>query len=198
LLHVGLAFAPVVLLGPLLDDVIERYLFRPAPVLAALFAGGVWMIWLDRTRNTAEGDPIESLTPRSALAIGLFQCAAMWPGTSRSMMAIAGGVLLGLRARDAAEFSFLLGVPTLGAACGYKLLKNLLASSRSGTPNLFEVLGVGATAIGVAVAALSAALAVRWLVGFLERRGLAPFGWYRIALSVVLGALLFAGAVELN
>jgi undecaprenyl-diphosphatase len=198
LLRIGLAFVPVVLLGPLLDNLIERYLFRPVPVLAALFAGGLWMIWLDRTRKIAEGDPLESLTPRSAFAIGLFQCAAMWPGTSRSMMAIAGGVLLGLRARDAAEFSFLLGVPTLGAACGYKLLKNLLASSRSGAPNLFEVLGVGATAIGVAVAALSAALAVRWLVGFLERRGLAPFGWYRIALSVVLAALMFAGAVQLN
>ncbi len=196
-IHVALAFAPALLLGPLLDDAIERYLFRPVPVLAALFAGGLWMIWLDRGRTPVQGAALESLTPRSAIAIGLFQCAAMWPGTSRSMMAIAGGVLLGLRARDAAEFSFLLGVPTLGAACAYKLVGNLLESSRSGAPNLFETLGVGATAIGFAVAALAAALAVRWLVGFLERHGLAPFGWYRIALCVVLGALLWAGVVEL-
>jgi undecaprenyl-diphosphatase len=195
---VALAFAPAALLGPLLDDAIEQHLFRPVPVLAALFLGGVWMILLDRTRDPARGTGLESLTARTALAIGLFQCVAMWPGTSRSMMTIAGGVLLGLRGRDAAEFSFLLGVPTLGAACLYKLLQNFLESSRTGEPNLFEALGVGATAIGFAVAALSAALAVRWLVGFLERHGLAPFGWYRIALSLVLGALLFAGAAELH
>jgi undecaprenyl-diphosphatase len=195
---VALAFAPAALLGPLLDDAIEQHLFSPAPVLAALFLGGVWMIWLDRSRDPAQGVGLESISARTAFAIGLFQCAAMWPGTSRSMMAIAGGVLMGLRARDAAEFSFLLGVPTLGAACAYKLLQNLLASSETGAPNLFEVLGVGATATGFAVAALSAALAVRWLVGFLARHGLAPFGWYRIALSAVLGALLFAGAVELH
>jgi undecaprenyl-diphosphatase len=195
---VALAFAPAALLGPLLDDAIEQRLFRPVPVLAALLLGGVWMIWLDRGRDPSRGAGLESLTARTALAIGLFQCVAMWPGTSRSMMTIAAGVLMGLRPRDAAEFSFLLGVPTLGAACAYKLLQNLVESSRSGSPNLFEVLGVGATAIGFAVAAVSAALAVRWLVRFLERHGLAPFGWYRIALSVVLGVLLFTGAVELH
>jgi undecaprenyl-diphosphatase len=198
LLRVALAFVPAAVLGPLLDDPIEEFLFRPAPVFAALFAGGAWMIWIDRSRSSDEGRPLESLTTRQALAIGMFQCVAMWPGTSRSMMTIAGGVLLGLRARDAAEFSFLLGVPTLGAACAYKLLQNLLESSRTGAPNLFETLGVGATAIGFAVAAISAAVAVRWLVGFLGRHGLAPFGWYRIALSVVMGGLILAGMVELH
>jgi len=198
LIHVALAFLPAALLGPLLDDPIEQFLFRPAPVLAALFAGGLWMIWLDRSRTPAEGAALESLSARGALAIGLFQCAAMWPGTSRSMMAIAGGVLLGLRASSAAEFSFLLGVPTLGAACIYKLAQNLLESSQTGAPNLFETLGAGATVIGFAVAAISAALAVRWLVGFLARHGLAPFGWYRIVLSVVLGFMLLVGVVELK
>jgi undecaprenyl-diphosphatase len=106
-------------------------------------------------------------------------------------------VLLGLRARDAAEFSFLLGVPTLGGACVYKLAKNLLAASSQGTPNLFEQLGPASVALGVAVAALSAALAVRWLVGFLQRHGLAPFGWYRIGLALVLGGLLFSGTLQL-
>ena len=194
---VAIAFAPAVLLGPLLDDVIEQHLFRPVPVLAALFLGGVWMIALDRNRDPARGAVLESLTARTALAIGLFQCVAMWPGTSRSMMAIAGGVLLGLRARDAAEFSFLLGVPTLGGACVYKLAKNLLAAQESGTPNLFEQLGPASVAIGVGVAALSAAAAVRWLVSFLQRHGLAPFGWYRIALALALGAALWSGFLEL-
>ena len=84
LVCVALAFAPAAVLGPLLDDPIEQHLFRPAPVLAALFVGGLWMIWLDRTRDPARGVGLESLAPRTALAIGLFQCAAMWPGTSRS------------------------------------------------------------------------------------------------------------------
>ena len=193
----AIAFLPAARLGPLLDDVIEQHLFQPLPVLIALFMGGLWMIWLDRVRRPAQGVGVESLTARAALAIGLFQCIAMWPGTSRSMMTIAGGVLLGLRASSAAEFSFLLGVPTLGAACLYKLAKNLIESSQTGAPNLFEVLGVGVTLIGFAVAAVSAALAVHWLVRFLERHGLAPFGWYRIALSVVLGTLVYAGLVVL-
>jgi undecaprenyl-diphosphatase len=195
--HLALAFLPAGVLGPLLDDPIEAHLFRAGPVLAALFLGGVWMIWLDRRRAPEAGAPLEALGWRQALGIGLFQCAAMWPGTSRSMMTIAGGVLLGLRAREAAEFSFLLGVPTLGGACVYKLAKNLLAASSAGTPNLFEQLGPASVALGVAVAALSAALAVRWLVGFLQRHGLAPFGWYRIGLALLFGALLFGGALEL-
>jgi undecaprenyl-diphosphatase len=195
--HILLAFLPAAVFGFLLDDFIDAHLFHAVPVLAALFLGGVWMIWLGR-RHAESGASIDSLGWRSALAIGLFQCAAMWPGTSRSMMTIAGGILLGLRARDAAEFSFLLGVPTLGAACGYKLLKNVLASAHGGPPNLFEQLGVAPVLLGFAVAAIAAALAVRWLVGFLQQRGLAPFGWYRIALSVVLAALAFSGLVSLD
>jgi undecaprenyl-diphosphatase len=197
LANLALAFLPAGLLGPLLDDPIEEHLFHAAPVLAALFLGGVWMIWLDRSRKPTEGAALEALGWRQALGIGLFQCAAMWPGTSRSMMTIAGGVLLGLRARDAAEFSFLLGVPTLGGACVYKLAKNLLAAHEAGTPNLFEQLGPASVAIGSAVAALAAAAAVRWLVSFLQRHGLAPFGWYRIALALAFAALLWSGAVEL-
>jgi undecaprenyl-diphosphatase len=193
LLHLVLAFLPAALLGPLLDDRIEAHLFRATPVLAALFLGGLWMLWLGR-RGAGGTHTIESMDARMALAIGLFQCVAMWPGTSRSMMTIAGGVLLGLRAREAAEFSFLLGVPTLGAACAYKLVKNLLGDG----PNLFEQLGPAAVAIGFAVAAASAALAVRWLVGFLGRHGLAPFGWYRLALAVTLAALAWSGRVELG
>jgi len=195
--NVAVGFLPAALLGPLLDDPIEQHLFHAVPVLAALFLGGIWMIWLDRRHAPEAGAPLDSLGWQQALGIGLFQCAAMWPGTSRSMMTIAGGVLLGLRVREAAEFSFLLGLPTLGAACVYKLAKNLLASAESGTPNLFEQLGPASVVLGLAVAALSAALAVRWLVGFLQRRGLAPFGWYRIALALLFGALLWSGAVEL-
>jgi undecaprenyl-diphosphatase len=195
--HIALAFLPAAVLGLLLRHAIRDLLFHPFPVLAALYVGGLWMIWLDRIHRPEEGAGLEALTAPTALAIGLFQCAAMWPGTSRSMMTIAGGIILGLRASSAAEFSFLLGVPTLGAACVWSLFENLRDSARQGTPNLFEVLGVGACALGFAVAAVSAAIAVRLLVGWLEHHGLAPFGWYRIALCVVLGALLFSGVVAL-
>lgn len=193
LVHLVLAFLPAAVLGPLLDDPIEAHLFRAPPVLAALLLGGVWMIWLGRRGPQGERE-VDDLDVRSALLIGLFQCVAMWPGTSRSMMTIAGGVLLGMRPRAAAEFSFLLGVPTLGGACVFKLAKNLLGDGG----NLFDELGVGAVAIGFVVAAISAAAAVRWLVGFLGRHGLAPFGWYRIALAVVLGALAWSGYVVLD
>jgi undecaprenyl-diphosphatase len=195
--QIALAFLPAALLGPLLDDPIEEHLFSAVPVLLALFLGGVWMIWIDRRRDPQAGGGIETLGFAAALGIGLFQCVAMWPGTSRSMMTIAGGVLLGLRAPAAAEFSFLLGVPTLGAACAFKLAKNLLAAYQGEGQTLFAALGAGPVLLGFAVAAVSAALAVRWLVGFLSRHGLAPFGWYRVALALLLGALVAAGAVTL-
>jgi undecaprenyl-diphosphatase len=198
LVNVAVAFLPAAVLGPLLGDLIERHLFRVGPVLFALAAGGAWMIWLDRRGAPRGSLGLERLYPRRALAIGLLQCVAMWPGTSRSMMAIAGGVLLGLRARDAAEFSFLLGVPTLGGACAYKLAQNLLRAAQGGGPNLFEQLGPAAVAIGFAVAAASAAVAVRWLVGFLARHGLAAFGWYRIGLAAGLFLLWSIGWVDLH
>jgi undecaprenyl-diphosphatase len=144
LLNLFVAFLPAAFFGFLLDDFIEAHLFHTAPVLLALFVGGLWMIWIDRWRRRNEfmgehaailpgGDTIDRLTPVQALAIGLFQCVAMWPGTSRSMMTIAGGMLVGLKPRQAAEFSFLLGLPTLGAACLYKLAKNLLHARETGT-----------------------------------------------------------------
>jgi undecaprenyl-diphosphatase len=187
----GIAFLPAALLGPLLEPWIKAHLFGEAPVLAALGVGGVWMIWLDRSRGAASGGAgleIDSLSWRHALAIGVFQCAAMWPGTSRSMMSIAGGTIVGMRRSEAAEFSFLLGLPTLGAACLYELAKNLHSAAQHGTPNLFGELGLASTLLGLAVAAVSAALAVRWLVAFLTRHGLAAFGWYRLGLCLVLGA----------
>jgi len=205
--HLVIAFIPAAILGVMLDDLIEAHLFSPGPVLAALLLGGVWMIWLGRGhRHRMEVEEagagrqitIDEMTWRTALGVGLFQVVAMWPGTSRSMMTIAGGTLLGMRPKEAAEFSFLLGLPTLGGACVYKLGKNLKESHDAGTPNLFEALGWTPVVVGVAVATISAALAVKWLVSFLTRHGLAPFGWYRIILSVAMGGLLLAGVIEIG
>ncbi|HKC51038.1 MAG TPA: undecaprenyl-diphosphate phosphatase [Myxococcota bacterium] len=186
LVNLGIAFVPAVAVGMPLDHWIEARLFHPLPVLAALAGGGVFMIGLDRFAPRGERT-IEQLQWRHALAIGAMQCAALWPGTSRSMVVIAGGILVGLRPRDAAEFSFLLGLPTLGGACAYKLLKE---------HDAIAGLGVAPVALGIAVAAVSAALAVRWLVGFLNRHGLAPFGWYRLALTAVLCVSLWLGWVR--
>lgn len=197
LINLAVAFVPAAVTGLLLDDLLEAWLFRPAPVLFALAAGGVWMVWLDRRGTTAAGTRgVEDLRWTEALAIGAFQCLALWPGTSRSMSTIAGGTILGLRARDAAEFSFLLGLPTLGGACLYSLAKDLMHARETGGPNLFQLLGVTPVLVGIVVAAVSAAVAVRWLVAFLGRRGLAPFGWYRIGLALVLGVLVATGLVD--
>lgn len=200
------AFLPAAVLGVFLDDWISSKLFSPGPVIAALVVGGLYMIALDLWRKkkyppAADDAPqpgldLSDLTPLKALFIGFMQCFAMWPGTSRSMMTITGGVLAGLRPAQAAEFSFLLGLPTLGGACCYKLLKNLKHASDTGEPNLFEQLGYTPVIIGILVAAISAALAVRWLVSFLNKHGLTPFGIYRILLGALIGALVLADIVK--
>ena len=191
--NVALAFVPAAVVGLLLAKAIKATLFSSAPVLAALAAGGVWMIWLGRRDRRGEQD-VTAMPWRTALGIGLFQTLALWPGTSRSMVTIGGGMLLGLDTVAAAEFSFLLGLPTLGAACVHDLADNL----RHGGPSMFQQLGAGSVVLGVAVATVSAVFAVRWLVSFLTRHGLAPFGWYRVALSAVLAVLVVLGAVHLG
>ena len=189
LVRLLIAFAPAAILGPLLGEAIETTLFQPLPVLAALAIGGLLMLRLGQgNTNQADTDPSD-LPMRAALIIGLAQCIAMWPGTSRSMVTLAAGVALGLRPARAAEFSFLLGLPTLGGACVYKLLKDGDTVLGLGTPSLVA---------GVLVATVSAGFAVRWLVGFLTNRGLAPFGWYRLALTVVVATAWASGWIELG
>lgn len=187
--HVALAFAPAAAVGLLAGKHIHALLFGNGPVLIALAAGGLWMIWLDRRVRRGTGE-LATMTWRTALGIGCFQVLAMWPGTSRSMATIAGGMLLGLHPVAAAEFSFLLGLPTLGAACLHDLVFDLHGAATNGAPSMFDQLGLAPTLLGMAVAAVSAAVAVRWLVAFLNRHGLAPFGWYRLALAAILTIVL--------
>ncbi|MAV55824.1 MAG: UDP-diphosphatase [Phycisphaerae bacterium] len=189
LIRLLIAFAPAAILGPLLENSIEATLFQPIPVLSALALGGLVMLKIGKgPANQTDTDPAD-LPLRAAFLIGLAQCIAMWPGTSRSMVTLAAGVALGLRPVRAAEFSFLLGLPTLGGACVYKLLKDGDAVLSLGTPSLL---------VGITVATVSAAFAVRWLVGFLNHRGLAPFGWYRLGLTLVIGAAWAGGLVTLE
>lgn len=214
------AFLPAAVLGVILNDWIEAHLFHLWPVVSALALGGVFMIVVESLRKRhirsrerrgipADGDPaqheivepgreitIDRLTPWHALVIGLLQTVAMWPGTSRSMMTITGGVLVGLKPKEAAEFSFLLGLPTLGGATVYALAKNLKRSADAGEQNMFQALGVAPVLLGVLVATIAAALAIKWLVSFLTRHGLAPFGVYRIVVAGALLALAAAGAIR--
>ncbi|MEM7230424.1 MAG: undecaprenyl-diphosphate phosphatase [Planctomycetota bacterium] len=184
-INLFIAFCPAVVLGLLLEDVIEARLFFTVPVITALAAGGVLMLFVGRAPKASHRELTE-LTWKLALFIGLLQCVAMWPGTSRSMMTIVGGLLVGLRGKDAAEFSFLLGLPTLGGACAYKALKSFAGDG----PDLVSTLGVDAIIIGFIVATISAAIAVKWLVAYLSKHGVAMFGWYRLALSAVLTILI--------
>jgi len=186
------AFLPAAVLGPLLSDAIETRLFHPVPVVVALAVGGVVMIALgpwqrrffhdaDRSDDGHSFVDLEQLSWRRALLIGLMQCLAMWPGTSRSMVTIVGGMVVGMRGRQAAEFSFLLALPTLGGACVYRIGKTVAG----GEANMFATFGWLAIIAGLAAATISAALAIKWLVSWLSRHGLAIFGWYRLVIAAV-------------
>lgn len=204
LVNLAIAFVPAAVLGVLFKKKIEEHLFTAWPVVAALIVGGIYMILFDARLRGRWGPPpvgvgpgkgIDDLTPRDALVIGLMQIFSLWPGTSRSMMTITGGMLTGLRPVAAAEFSFLLGMPTLLAATLWTGYKNIAHAKVSGTPTFYAQLGPMPVLIGMAVACVSAWIAVRWLVGFLNRHGLSPFGVYRIVIGLVMAGLIVGHVV---
>ena len=190
-LRVIAAFVPAAVLGKLFDEKIEEWLFGLWPVVAAWAVGGAVILFVARKRagvDPLRGKPLEELSIGGAVVIGLVQCLAMWPGTSRSLATILGGLGLGLALPAALEFSFLLGLVTLSAATAYKGLKD--------GSTMVNELGLSAIAIGFVVAAASAWASVRWMVGYLERRGLALFGWWRLALAALVAFLLASGTWE--
>jgi undecaprenyl-diphosphatase len=156
-----------------------------------LFLGGWLMLvvaWNQGLLSQRAAKDLDDVDWKIALLIGFGQCFAMWPGTSRSMMTIVAALLLGLRSKAAAEFSFLLGLITLTAATGYAAMK--------GGAEMVEQLGWLNLALGFVAATISAAFAVKWFVAFLTKHGLGPFGWYRLALAVVLALLILSGVME--
>lgn len=203
-LALALGFLPAALAGLTLGKVIKAKLFGVGPVAAALAVGGVVMIVVElvqrrraaRAAAAAGGggaeplvppDSIDDVTPLRGLLIGLAQCAALWPGMSRSMSTIVGGQLVGLSTATAAQFSFLLALPTLGAATLYDFYKHggeILKASGGALPLL----------VGLATAGLTAWVVVRGMIGWLTRLGMAPFGVYRILLAVVLYLWVVRGA----
>ena len=184
--NIVLAFLPVGIAGFLLHDWIDQHLFSPGAVIGGLVAGAILMLWAERWRRAnsgigfSRGEPAE-LTPRKAIGIGCAQCLSLWPGTSRSMMTIVAGYLAGMNPAKAAEFSFLVGLPTLAGAAVFK-------AAKSG-PAMIAVFGWTDVLLGAGVAAISALLAVKFLVHFISRHGLAGFAYYRLVLALVLAVI---------
>ena len=181
LLNLLASFVPAAVVGVAFHRIIKAALFNVGAVVGALAVGGVLMIaverWLRAAGRTAPRS-LESLTRREAWLIGLAQCLALWPGTSRAMVTILAAMWLGLPATAAAEYSFLLALPTLGAA-------TLFDAVRGGGALMDEV-GLAATVIGFGISMVVAMLAMRGFIGYVSRHGLSPFGWYRLALAAVV------------
>jgi undecaprenyl-diphosphatase len=188
LMAVAIACLPAVAAGLLLEDVIKDRLFGSWPVVAAWLVGGVAILAVARWRR---GRPptagIATLAWDQALIIGLAQMLALWPGVSRSLVTILAASAVGLAVPAAVEFSFLLGFVTLGGATAYETL--------SSGQEMVDAYGVATPLLGLAVAFVSAVIAMRWMVGYLNRHGLEVFGWYRIAVALVVGGLLVGGVV---
>jgi undecaprenyl-diphosphatase len=183
---VVLAFMPAAAMGLAFDDAIEAYLFGPWPVVFAWIAGGIVILLVSgRLKRDRSAKALEELSWRAALVIGCAQCLALWPGTSRSFATIVGGVAAGLSLTAAVEFSFLLGLLTLGAATGYKALQH--------GATMLEAYGVVPVAAGFLAAWISAVLAIRWMIEWLGKNGLGLFGYWRIGAGLAVGGLLLAG-----
>ena len=182
-----LGFVPTAIAGLLLRKKIKALLFGPGPVALALVVGGILMIVVELAiarRKTKPLDGLEHVTPWRAFLIGVGQCFSMWPGSSRSMCTIVTGQLAGLSTATAAEFSFLLGLPTLGAATLYEAYKSRDALAGVGGLNVL---------IGLVVSFLVAWAVIAGFVAYLKRRGLLPFGVYRIVLGAIVFLLLVRG-----
>lgn len=183
------AFVPSALVGVASERWIKGVLFGAWPVAGAWLVGGVAVLALARTGRLGPhgGRPLEAVGARDALVIGAAQVLALWPGTSRSLVTIVAALLVGLSMAAAVEFSFLLGFVTLGAATTYEAVRN-------GTLML-DSFGWFTPLLGFVVAFVSAALAIRWMVGYLTRHDLAVFGWYRIGIGLVTVTLLVGGVL---
>ena len=171
------AFIPAAVLGLLFSKYIKSYLFHAVPVALAFIVGGVIILLVERGEKEARVKDTRSMSWLDALKVGIAQCVALIPGTSRSGATIIGGMLFGMSRAAATEFSFFLAVPTLCAAGGYDLLKHR---------GLFSTDDVGMFAVGLAVSFASAFVVIRWLIRYVATHDFRPFAWYRIAFGAVV------------
>ena len=190
-LNVLIAFLPAVVLGLLFGKAIKENLFTPVVVASTFIIGGFIILWAERRQQknpaVARIHSVEAMTKMDALKVGLVQCLAMIPGTSRSGATIIGGMLLGLSRKAATDFSFYLAIPTLIGAGVYSLYKERALLSMADVP-LFVV--------GLVFAFISAWLCIRWLLKYIATHSFVPFAWYRIAFGIVVLATAWTGAIN--
>ncbi|MGJ7554888.1 undecaprenyl-diphosphate phosphatase [Variovorax sp. RB2P76] len=186
-LNIFIGFLPAVVLGLLFGKVIKAHLFIPTVVASTFIIGGFIILWAEkRPPGSVRVEHVDDMTPWDALKVGLVQCFAMIPGTSRSGSTIIGGMLLGLSRQAATDFSFFLAIPTLIGAGVYSVYKERAALSMADLP-LF--------AVGLVFSFISAWLCVRWLLRYISSHSFVPFAWYRIAFGIVVLATAYSGAV---
>jgi len=181
-----IAFIPAAVVGLAFSKYIKAYLFQAVPVAIAFIVGGFIILAVDRGERRSRVDSTQAMSSLDALKVGIAQCFALIPGTSRSGATIIGGMLFGLSRKAATEFSFFLAVPTLIAAGGYDLFKNRALLSAGDVP-IF--------AVGMLVAFVSAFVVVRWLIRYVATHDFRPFAWYRIAFGLIVLVTAYAGWV---
>ncbi|MEI7785302.1 MAG: undecaprenyl-diphosphate phosphatase [Betaproteobacteria bacterium] len=176
--NVLIGFVPAVVLGLLLGKAIKANLFTPTVVATTFILGGLIILWAERRpASTVRIHTVDHMRGRDALKVGLVQCLAMIPGTSRSGATIIGGMLLGLSRRAATDFSFFLAIPTLIGAGAYSLYKERALLSVADLPMF---------AVGLVFAFASAWLCIRWLLRYVATHSFVPFAWYRIVFGAVV------------
>jgi len=186
-LNVLIGFLPAVVLGLLFGKAIKANLFTPQVVATTFLLGAFVILWAERRpQSTARIHDVDDMTALDALKVGLVQCFAMIPGTSRSGATIIGGMLLGLSRKAATDFSFFLAIPTLIGAGVYSLWKERALLSWADAP-MFGV--------GLLFSFLSAWVCVRWLLRYISSHSFVPFAWYRIAFGIIVLATWWSGAV---
>jgi undecaprenyl-diphosphatase len=187
-LNVLIAFLPAVVLGLLFGKAIKANLFTPAVVASTFSLGGFVILWAEKRPPTAVRiHEVDEMSPLDALKVGLAQCLAMIPGTSRSGATIIGGMLLGLSRKAATEFSFYLAIPTLIGAGAYSLFKERALLSAADLPMFL---------VGLVLSFVSAWICVRWLLRYISSHSFVPFAWYRIAFGIVVLATAWSGLVQ--
>jgi len=189
-LNVLIAFFPAVILGLLFGKAIKENLFTPVVVASTFIIGGFIILWAERRQEknpaVARIQDVDAMTPMDALKVGLVQCVAMIPGTSRSGATIIGGMLLGLSRKAATDFSFYLAIPTLIGAGAYSLYKDRALMSMADVP-MFGV--------GLMMSFFSAWLCIRWLLRFISTHSFNGFAYYRIVFGIVVLATAWTGTV---